>query len=543
MASNFPASSVEASDDENPLSIVASHSSSHPVPLLFRNMRIGGYSLAVVFVLLAFMLRLLIDPWLGDQSPYVMFVVAVAVTGLYAGVRAAWLAAALGAVVAYFCFVPPRYQWGFASLNDAAGFAVYLLAVTAVVLLTHARIRAASKAEQSLKSQVETERKLLDSETLFRHFMDYSSACAYLRDEEGRCVYANKAARREFGIVPGRLTSGGSEVAVASDFQEQDQQVLNTGQAIEFVDRGAGNGVERYWLTSKFPFVGQSGQKFVGGISFEITDRIHAEEILWKTERLSAAGQMASLLAHEINNPLAALTNVMFLLNQQPLVSPAREILSQASDALTRINRIASMTLGFYFEKDTPAPLHFTRIIDEVAEMLISTESFKGIHVVREFRCDATVVASQSRIRQLIVNLLTNAMESGAGTVHIRVRMGPDWRRRARGGGRSGVRITIADDGRGIRPELREKIFEPFFSTKAEKGTGLGLWASRAVVLRNDGTIRLRTAVTSPRRGTCVCVFLPTAANVLNLDSNDAVGTGGEVKWPLQQLPESKSII
>ena len=231
----------------------------------------------------------------------------------------------------------------------------------------------------------------------------------------------------------------------------------------------------------------------------------------------------ASLLAHEINNPLAALTNLMFLLNQQPLASSARDFLSQASDALTRINRIASMTLGFYFEKDTPAPLHVTRIIDEVAEMLRSTESFNGIHVVREFRCDATVVASQSRMRQLIVNLLTNAMESGARTVHIRVRMGPDWRRRGRGG----VRITVADDGRGIRPELREKIFEPFFSTKAENGTGLGLWASRAVVSRNDGTIRLRSAVSSPRRGTCVCVFLPTAANVLNIDSNDAAEQEG----------------
>jgi signal transduction histidine kinase len=489
-------------------------------------------------VLLAFLLRFLLDPWLGDQSPYVVFVVAVAITGLYAGVRPAWLATALGAVVAYFCFVPPRYRWGFAGISDAVGFGVYLLAAIAVVLLTHAHIRAAAKAEQSLKTQVEAERRLVDAETLFRHFMDHSSACAYLRDEEGRCVYANEAARREFDIETERLPSG-EQVTTASDFREQDRQVLNSGQAMEFVDRGEGP-VERYWLTSKFPFVDQSGRKFVGGISLEITDRMRAEEILRKAERLSAAGHMASLLAHEINNPLAALTNLMFLLDQQPLASPGREYVSEASDALNRINRIAAMTMGFYFDQDALEPLHICRIADEVAEVLATTESFKHIHVVREFEYDGLVVASPPRIRQLIVSLLTNAMESGAQTVRMRVSMGQKWRRPRR----KGVRITIADDGCGIQPELRARIFEPFFSTKSEKGTGLGLWGSRAVVLRKDGTLKLRSAVTGPRKGTCVSVFLPTpaVARVLNVNSKAAVGTGNLIvpESPLPYVVDSE---
>lgn len=477
----------------------------------------GGYSLATIFVLLAFLVRLVVDPWLGDQSPYVMFIVAVAVTGLYAGVRAACLATVLGAGIAYFCFVPPRYQLGFADLSDAVGFGVYALAAAGVIFLTHARIRAASKAEESLKNQVEAERKLLDAETLFRHFMDHSSACAYLRDEEGCCVYANEAAKREFAIEPDQLNGRGMAGGSPTDFREQDRQVLNAGHSVEFVDRRAGLSGERYWLTSKFPFVDQSGGKFVGGISFEITDRMQAEEILRKTERLSAAGQMASLLAHEINNPLAALTNLLYLLNQQILASPAREFVSVASEELARINRIAGMTMGFYFERDSPSPLHICEAIDEVAKMLTSIEHFKGIHVVREFNCTATVVASPPRIRQLIASLLTNALESGAQVVRIRARMGKDWSQPRR----SGVRVTIADDGRGIRPELHETVFEPFFSTKPEKGAGLGLWASRAIVLKNDGRIKFRSTATGPRRGTCMCVFLPTSAEtrVLNLDS------------------------
>jgi signal transduction histidine kinase len=101
--------------------------------------------------------------------------------------------------------------------------------------------------------------------------------------------------------------------------------------------------------------------------------------------------------------------------------------------------------------------------------------------------------------------LLTNALESGASAVRVRVDEGEEWRVPAR----KGIRITIADDGSGIPRDLRDKIFEPFFSSKSEKGTGLGLWACRTIVLRNDGSIRLRSAIAGPRQGTCISIFLP----------------------------------
>ncbi|HVD61956.1 MAG TPA: ATP-binding protein [Gemmatimonadaceae bacterium] len=340
----------------------------------------SDYSLAIIFVVLAFLVRLLVDPWLGDQSPYLLFVVAVAITGLYAGVRPALLAAGLGTVVAYFCFVPPRYHWGFAGPSDAVLFGVYVLGVTGVLLLTHARIRAREKGEQH---------------------------------------------------------------------------------------------------------------------------RLRAEEILLKTERLSAAGQMASLLAHEINNPLAALTNVMFLLSQQPLSGPSRELLTSGTDTLHRINRIAGMTMGFFFERDAAVRVRLDEIVDEVAETFTSAE--QHIRFVRDFRTNQYIVASPPKMKQLVANLLTNAMESGASTVRVRVEAGGEWRVPAR----RGIRITIADDGCGIPNELRDQVFEPFFSSKSEKGTGLGLWACRTIVVRNGGAIRLRSALAGPRKGTCVSVFLP----------------------------------
>ena len=384
MSANSLPTSVEVSEQPAPVRAVSLRLPDKSFQAVRRKLRIGGYSLAIISVVFAFLLRLLVDPWLGDQSPYLLFVVAVAVTGLYAGTRPALLSGALGAAVAYFCFVPPRYRWGFAGVGDAVGFGVYVLGVVVVILLIHARIRATEKAE--------------------RH-------------------------------------------------------------------------------------------------------RVEAEEILLKTERLSAAGQMASLLAHEINNPLAALTNVMFLMNQEPFASPARELLSAGTDALHRINRIAGMTMGFFFENDVPVPVRIRDIVDEVAETLTSAERFKGIQYSSDFRTDPTIVASPPKLKQLIASLLTNALESGAKSVRVRVNVGTEWRV----SGRRGIRITIADDGCGIPYDLRKKIFEPFVSSKREKGTGLGLWASRAIVLRNDGRVKMRSAVAGSRRGTCVSVFLPTS--------------------------------
>ncbi len=468
---------------------------------------IGDYTLAVIATLLALLLRFLADPWLGDQSPYITFVVAVALTGLYRGVRSACVAAALSAVVAYFCFVPPRYEWGFQGMSDAVGFGVYLLAAVSVILLTHAHHRAVARAEDSLKLQVETTRKLLDAESLFRHFMDHSTACAYLRDEQGRCIYANQEAQDIFGIRqdPEKMPA---PPGAGSRYRAQDQEVLEAGHAMQFLDKLEQlNDRDCYWLTSKFPFSDLSGRRFAGGISFEVTERMEAEEVLRKTERLSSAGQMASLLAHEINNPLAALTNVLFLLKDEPMGAEGGELLRQANLALGRINRIVRTTLAFYYESDTPAPVPIAMVVEEVASVLTSIEAFKHVQMELELDRRATVVGSPRRIRQLITSLLTNAVESGSSAVRIRVRLGQDWRQ----GPRPGVYLTVADHGHGIPQPLRRHLFEPFFTTKLEKGAGLGLWASKAIVLRNDGRIRLRSSSTLGRSGTCVQVFLPTA--------------------------------
>ena len=478
-----------------------------------RRWQIGGslrahpYLLALSAVVLATGLRFLMDPWLGDQLPYPTFILAVAVTGLYGGVGSALFTTLFGAAVAYWCFVPPRYQWGFHGMSDAVGFGLYLAVAIGVVLLTRARNQAANLAEHSLQEQVETTHQLLDAQALFKAFMENSPGCAYLRDERGEYVYMNATAKQIFGVskeTVGKPNVQGVAKREIRGLRDQDEEVLRSGQSKQFVHKIVHPDGERYWLTVRFPFVDQKGRRFVGGTSFEITDRIRAEEVLRQAERLSAAGQMASLLAHEINNPLAALTNVVFLLERVPLPPASAHYVAVASHELQRINRIAGLTLAFYNESENPVRIDICKMIDDVVEEFSSRAGFRSVRIIRDFRGSAFIVGSVQRIRELLANLLVNAFESGTTVVRIRVRSGYDRRSPAR----TGIRITIADAGRGITAADRKHAFEPFFTTKTDKASGLGLWASKLIVLRKDGSIRLRSTAEG-RTGTCVTVFLP----------------------------------
>jgi signal transduction histidine kinase len=201
---------------------------------------------------------------------------------------------------------------------------------------------------------------------------------------------------------------------------------------------------------------------------------------------------------------LAALTNVLYLLATHSLDVAAQDLVKEASGALARINRITAMTLSFYAENDSAAPLSILQLINEVADVLSSIESFKPIEIIRELN-DSTIIASAGRIRQLIQCLLTNALESGAGKVCIRARNARDFSQTRR----PGVRITISDDGRGISRDRFADLFEPFVTTKSERGTGLGLWTCNAIVLRAGGTIRIRSNTNGVKTGTCVVLFLP----------------------------------
>lgn len=463
--------------------------------------RISPYWLAVLSALFGFALRLAIDPWLGNQMPYITFLVAVALVGLFAGVGPALLSTALGAAIAYWCFVPPRYQWGFLGMSDAAGFLSYLAAALGIVLLVGARKKAYREAELRLQEQLAAEGKLRDAQKMFQLFMDNRPGFSYLRERGGRYVYFNNVARRLLGLEqpPSKLPE------VVSELQQQDEEAFKSGTPRQFINKIDLPDGERYWLTTTFTFVNEAQQAFVGSVSNDVTDQIRAEEVAVEKERLMAATEMLATVAHEVNNPLAAVTSSVYLLCKETLPGRARELADIAQSELSRLAHITRLVLGFYKDTEHPIAVDPRDLVNDVIETLSSQFSLARPRIACDFGWQGTLAVPVRQAHEVVENILGNSFESGASQIRVRVRRSNDWRNFAR----SGCRISVVDDGHGMSPEQQKRAFEPFFSTKTQRGSGLGLWVSKAIVLKNGGLISLRSTDDASRHGTCVSIFLP----------------------------------
>jgi len=240
----------------------------------------------------------------------------------------------------------------------------------------------------------------------------------------------------------------------------------------------------------------------------EITDQKLAEEALRVTERLAAMGRLANSIAHEINNPLEAVTNFLYLLKMGTHDPETTEYIDMASTELERIGRISKQTLAFNRETSHPVDIAIPELLDGVVTLYTPQFNQKNLSVVRRYESTLPVLGFPGELRQVFSNLLRNAMEATptGGRLLIHAYPSVDWKDLSR----SGIRICILDSGTGIPAEIKRHIFEPFFTTKQLKGSGLGLWLSLDIISRHHGRITVRSATTAGRSGTCFSVFLPT---------------------------------
>ena len=240
----------------------------------------------------------------------------------------------------------------------------------------------------------------------------------------------------------------------------------------------------------------------------DITERQLAEEALIKSEKLAAAGRLAASLAHEINNPLQAVTNLMTLLKKSSTLSPQdREHATLAERELDRVVHLIRQTLGFYREAPSPTEVNLENVLDSVLNLYSRQVEAKEIAVTKEYRLDRTINGYPNEIRQIISTLLINAIEASSEGSRIRLgaRNASSWKdARVRG-----VRIVVADSGVGIPSRDVAHVFEPFFTTKGERGTGIGLWVTSGIVQRLGGSIRVRSSSEPGKSGTCFSIFLP----------------------------------
>jgi signal transduction histidine kinase len=255
--------------------------------------------------------------------------------------------------------------------------------------------------------------------------------------------------------------------------------------------------------------------RWVGVIALDASDRKRSEEALRRSEKLAVTGRLAASIAHEINNPLEAITNLLFLLrNFSDLPPAAQQYVSMAEYEVHRIAEITQQTLRFYRQPTHPARATLSELLDSVLSLYQGRINGLDLRVERNYEPELTLFCFAGEIRQVFANMIGNAIDASTagGRLLVRARRSCDWKNPAQ----TGIRFAIADTGAGMEPEVREHIFEAFFTTKEVTGTGLGLWVSHEIILKHHGLVRVRSraatqesVVTQTTVGTVFEIFIP----------------------------------
>jgi two-component system, NtrC family, sensor kinase len=227
------------------------------------------------------------------------------------------------------------------------------------------------------------------------------------------------------------------------------------------------------------------------------------EEALRRSERLAATGRLSASLAHEINNPLSSLTDILFVLSSQKgLTDDSKMLLQSAKKEVDRLANIAKETLAPHRSSGERARVQATGLIDASLESFHRQIEQANIRIERHYDTNAMVEVVSGELRQVFTNLISNAIDAmpQGGSLSLEVfSQGQD------------VKLIFSDTGSGIEAEKLEEIFEPFVTTKGEKGLGIGLWISRSIVEKSGGTIQVHSSIAEAGHGTQFTICLPEA--------------------------------
>lgn len=244
----------------------------------------------------------------------------------------------------------------------------------------------------------------------------------------------------------------------------------------------------------------------MSGIAIDITERKRTEAALMQSEKLAAVGRMASSIAHEINNPLESVMNLIYIARERSGDEDARHFLDIADRELRRVTVIANQTLRFHKQASLPVEVQPEDLFRSVLSLYEGRLRNSAVQVERRKRAVRPISCYEGDMRQVLNNLVANALDAmpNGGRLVLRYREATDWRT-----GREGILLTLADTGTGIAPEAQHRIFDAFFTTKGLNGTGLGLWISAEIVERHRGRLRMRSSQMEAHCGTVFTLFVP----------------------------------
>jgi signal transduction histidine kinase len=240
-------------------------------------------------------------------------------------------------------------------------------------------------------------------------------------------------------------------------------------------------------------------------VNTDVTQDRLQNEALRKSEKLAAVGQLASSIAHEINNPLEAITNLLYLMRKSDSMDEVQDYARIAQEELSRVTEITLQTLRFHRQQSRPSETEMAELLRTVMALYTGRLLVRDIRIEMKLIDSPLVLCLEGEIRQVVNNLIRNALDAMGGGGRLLIRLHPqhDWK-----DGRRGVRLTIADTGEGISPRIMAHLFEPFQTTKELTGTGLGLWVSKGIVEKHGGYLLTRTRL-GPGHGTVFSMWLP----------------------------------
>ena len=253
----------------------------------------------------------------------------------------------------------------------------------------------------------------------------------------------------------------------------------------------------------------ETAEKLNTQLQLEIADRKRMELALVNSEKLAVTARFALAMAHEINNPLAAIANLVFLLAPLQTSPEARAYIATIEDQFRGLSRITAHALKFHRDGNKPAEFKLDAVLREVSDFYRLQAERQGVIFRERIETDGAILAFRGEIVQVATNLLLNALDAtpAGGQIIIHLYPAPGWLCEVHAS--YGYCLSIADTGSGIAPRDRGRIYQPFFTTKGERGTGLGLWVSAGIVDRIGGSIRVWSTSRPGRSGTCFSIFLP----------------------------------
>ncbi|MFL6429121.1 MAG: PAS domain S-box protein [Acidobacteriaceae bacterium] len=342
------------------------------------------------------------------------------------------------------------------------------------------------------------------------------------KDLNGIVKSWNEGARRMFGYVAEEMIGQSILRLIPDDLYHEEEQILRTLRA--------GGRVDHYETTRKkkngdlievsvtISPIRDETDKVIGAskIARDVSDRKRIERLLIQSEKFAATGRMAAAIAHEINNPLESVINLIYLARQNiDATGKALNFLLTAEQEVERVSHLARQTLGYYRDTGSASETYLHDLIENVLTVYHAKVVSGGISVDTRFNDLQKILVSRGEMLQVFSNIIANSIDAmpEGGTLHVATRklMDPDG---------DGIQIVIRDTGVGIQQEHLERVFEPFFTTKGDRGTGVGLWVAKQLVERRGGRISIASSAEEGKSGTSITIYIPFAVPASRLDSS-----------------------